>query len=171
MARDESFSSLAPSSTSHISTQSKNQKVNKRNIILNPKKGFTKYLLSMASWRNVRGHEISNERRDQASSICKLEELNKCWTWYSPIVGVALSLDQELEDIISFAIRPLNVWPWNWQRHRAGAILSCPSVDHQHPAWCPTYNGSVGVRWIKPDKWLKWYMPPLVFSFTKWIHQ
>lgn len=49
IARDESFSSLAASSTSHISTQSKRQKVNNRNMILNTKKGFIKHLLSMAS--------------------------------------------------------------------------------------------------------------------------
>lgn len=77
MARDESFSSLAPSRASHLSTQNKRQKVNKRNMILHVKKGFIKYLLSMALRRHVSCHEISNERKDQARSIGKLEELRK----------------------------------------------------------------------------------------------
>ena len=110
MARDESFHSLTPYSNSHLSAQSKEQKVNKRKQTqyLTPRKDLVPAFNAV-----VKECELmwDFKWKKKLSTLAKLKELNNCLTWYSPMVDVDLSLDQKSEAIISFAIYPLSMWP------------------------------------------------------------
>lgn len=165
-AGDESFSSLTPWRTLHISAQSKKAENQQQQTQQTQYSTHRKDLGSACSqwqeagmWTDMR---LQMKEKNEASDAAWGKEPNNCvsifpgWCWSFTGSGVI--------SCHFLGHCPLSMWPWIHQLHRTGTVQLCPSLDHRHLPEHLAYGCSTNRCWMKKlDKSLHCYRFSLNF--------